>query len=421
MNFIHIPWIEAQGDSLLRSVFDAAPDLSLTSLPIIRPDILHARRQMLHFARRFPKCFASMFERRLLSIDRPAHGLVLTLDWPAPMRIAAQVAKEHGLPVILIPHEGAFIDRDRFYVDIKTGVNTPVADIFLAWGNLQKEILSGRGYPEEKIRVVCSPKLQAAVGYSPVLTREEYCRRLGLVESRPIVLFAAQILDNVAEISSARLTQARAVMEVSDLCKKNSYQLILRPPPILHDTILQAELEHRIGLKELVVVGSQPGRPETNASEALFHADCVVSISSTMLLEKGLMNGPALGLNYLPETSPFIDRGALASAVNATEIAATLPRLVASRSRSFSEDGWLRMAKDYSNGSFDNIDALQTIADILRTYDTSHSLAGRRPTHQIPVIPNIALQAHGIAYAVRHRLLPAIKSGTYGQFRAVNQ
>lgn len=362
-----------------------------------------------------------MFERRLLSIDQPAHGLVLTLDWPAPMRIAAQVAKEHGLPVILIPHEGAFIDRDRFYLDTKTGVNTPIADIFLAWGNLQREILSNRGYPEEKIRVVCSPKLQTAVDYSPILTREEYCRRLGLIESRPIVLFVAQILDNVAEISSARFTQARAVMEVGDLCRKNSYQLILRPPPIQHDTILEAELGHRIRSKELVVVGSQPGRPETNALEALFHADCVVSISSTMLLEKGLMNGPALGLNYLPETSPFIDRGALASAVNAAEIATTLPRLIASRSRSFSDEGWQRMAKDYSNGSFDNIDALQAIANILRKYDASHSLANRRPLHQIPVMPNIALQAHRVGYSVRHRLLPTIKSGTYARFRPVNQ
>ena len=380
--FLYIPWIEAHGDVLLREVFSHDPDLDLTPLRMTPKGDDSARRALFHFALRHPQTYSRLFEERFLAQPEPVHGLVLTLDWPAPMRIATKIAQSHGVPVILLPHEGVFMDKARFYRDPFSGANCSIADHFLAWGHLQKDIMVERGFDPEKVTIIASPKLQKAANYEPVLRREEYCKRMGLDPDRKIVMFCAQTLDNVGSRRWSRLKQAEAVIHLHEVCKQEGYQLLLRLPPVQHETILQDRLKYVLkdDLPQFVRPGE--GTPENDAREANWHADCTTSISSTMLLEKGLMDGPSLAFDYVRETSPFVERGKLPAVQDKAALEALLPRLIADGRRSFPAEGWTQMERDFSNGDFNAVNAASDIVSIFGAYDKPIQLDPSMAKHQ---------------------------------------
>lgn len=377
--FVYIPWIEAHGDVLLHKVFDGSKDLSLVPLRLTAKGDNDARRALFHFALRHPKTYARLFEQRLLQLDQPVHGMVLTLDWAAPMRIAVEVAQSHGLPVVLLPHEGAFMDERRFYRDPFSGINCSIADRFLAWGHLQKNIMVKRGFPAEKVSIVSSPKLQKAAHYTPRLSREEYCRRLGLHKDKKIVMFCAQTLDNVAEIKQARMRQAYAVRDLYNACRKSNCQLLVRLPPVQHETILQRQLKKMISTELPVFIDPGSSDPATDPHEATWHADCVASISSTMLLEKGLMNGPSFAFDYIAETSPFVARGKLPVVTQEREVLPLLTRLLSEGHRSFPPEGWQQLEVDFSDGDFDATNAISDIGEIFQSYQEAFVLSDNTP------------------------------------------
>ncbi|MDX8349291.1 hypothetical protein SLH49_14990 [Cognatiyoonia sp. IB215446] len=367
--FVYIPWIEAHGDVLLRDVFGQDPELSLIPLRLTPKGDSASRRALFHFALRHPRTYARLFERQLLQLDQPVHGMVLTLDWAAPMRIAVEVAQSHGMPVILLPHEGAFMDERRFYRDPFSGINCSIADRFLAWGNLQKDIMVKRGFPPEKISIVSSPKLQKAANYTPRLSRDAYCHRLGLNKDQKIVMFCAQTLDNVTDTKQARLRQADAVFDLYNACRRADCQLLVRLPPVQHESILQRQLKKMISTDLPVFVRPGSGDEAIDPHEATWHADCVTSISSTMLLEKGLMNGPSFAFSYLTENSPFVERGQLPVVKNKDEVYPLLCKLLAEGHRSFPKQGWRQLERDFSNGDFTATNAISDIAQIFRSYE----------------------------------------------------
>lgn len=403
--FLYIPWIEAHGDVLLREVFDNDQVLSLLPLRFTPKGDDHARRALFHFALRHPKTYARLVENRLLSTSRPIHGLVLTLDWAAPMRIAAQVAQSHNIPVILLPHEGAFMDEQRFYRDPFSGANCSIADHFLAWGHLQKDIMVSRGYPEENVKIISSPKLQHAAHYKPELTRDEYCRRLGLAPERKIIMFCAQTLDNVADRKGARVKQADSVLALFEFCQTEGHQLIVRLPPIQHETILQDRLRQHLQNEKPIFVTPGQGGVEVDARESVWHADCVTSISSTMLLEKGLMNGPSFAFDCVDETSPFVERGRLPAVNSQTKLHELLPRLLENGGRSFPDDGWRQLERDYSNGDFGANDAITDIRNFFAGYDTPLNLNTCQPIHKTGTfLPEAARRVHSLIFKTLIRL-----------------
>jgi len=399
--FLYLPWIEAHGDVLLRSIFDPDPELELIPLRFTPKGDKIARRALFHFASRFPKSYAKLFERRLLALPVSVHGLVLTHDWAAPMHIAAEVAKMHDIPVILIPHEGTFMDEKRYYRSPLTGVNCSIADRFLAWGHLQKDIMVSRGYPEENMTVISSPKLQAAARYTPKLSRDAYCKRLGLSCDKKIVMFSAQTLDNVANLKQARQRQADAVIDLHAFCRNHGHQLVVRLPPVQHETRLQTSLRANLGQEVPLFVRPGQGGCEAEPHEATWHADCVASISSTMLLEKGLMNGPSLAFDYIEETSPFVLRGRLPSVRCAEELQTVLPSLMQSGTRTFPDDGWAQLEHDYSNGDFRGDSAVNAARTVFKEYDVAWDLASKSQLCRGGLIfPEAVRAVHGTAFKV---------------------
>ncbi|MEL7465960.1 MAG: hypothetical protein AAFN79_17955 [Pseudomonadota bacterium] len=380
LNLLYIPWIKEHGDVLLHDVAKDADDIALTPVQITPQGDTVARRALIQFAANAPRTYARLFERQFLNAAPSAHALALTLDWTPPMRIAAEVAQSHGVPVIVIPHEGVFMEEWRYYRDPNTGADAPIADRLLAWGHGQKDIFTKRGYPAERISVVGSPKLQKAASYAPRLTREEYCSRLGLAPERKIVMFCAQTLDNVEAPRTARQMQARAVADLHDVCRERDYQLILRLPAIQQGTLLQDTFDEALGAHQaLTIARPDGGGVEATPAEATWHADCVASFGSTMLLEKGLMNGPSLATTYIEEVTPFVRNGGLPSVETKAEIEALLPELMSRGVRSFPADGWARLEHEFSADDFEDTAALVRIREALRAYDQSVDFSDLRP------------------------------------------
>jgi hypothetical protein len=414
---VWVPWIKEQGDVLIDEVLGSAKNLEAVPLRFHAACDEDKRRSLLDFAVQCPTAFARLFERRLMELDGPLHAMVLTLDWIGPMKVAAAVAAHHGLPVVILPHEGVFIEPDRFYTNPYGGTNVPSGDIFLAWGGFQMEQMEERGYPKNRIVCVSSPKLQAARLYRPKMSKRDYASRFGFKENKPIVLFAAQNLDNCGDPDAARIRQADALEDVAAVCSQNDFELIVRLPPANISPIFLNEIARRFpGTPHFAITKFEEGRIELEPREAMIHADCVVSISSTMLLEKGLMDGPTLVLDYIGTRSNFVTRGKCPAVSSRGDMQKQLPALVASGKRSFTKAGWRQMEKDFSSGSFEDSDAAQRITDILDSLNFSHFLDGR------PALFSGFLRPSGIALGLFHlfRKLPRGRTIARKLFAAIS-
>ncbi|HBH26833.1 MAG TPA: hypothetical protein DDX54_05475, partial [Rhodospirillaceae bacterium] len=238
-----------------------------------------------------------MLARRLVPLRNRIAGVIFTFDWAPVARIAANLCEELGIPRILIPHESVFADRDKYYRDIVSGANVPLADIVLGWGEMQREIFTERGYPDARFRSTGAPKFDVYKDYAPHLTRAQHHRLFGLDPERETILFCAQPLDSQFSTKQARETQRAVIGDLLDFCEGRGAQLIVRMPPS-KDAILNKALRERMEPNPLAAVDEATCYlvpPE----EAIYHADLVTSVNSTMLFEAWLMGRRALSTKYL--------------------------------------------------------------------------------------------------------------------------
>jgi hypothetical protein len=353
--WLYVPWLREHGDALI-GLLAATGDVRFAPVHLFPPEKPLDRRHAALFARLNPRAFAGAVEQRLLRAAPSAAGLVVTFDWAPSMRIVVSVAKAHGLPVVLIPHEGAFFDRRRFYANRNGEPRAPIADAALVWGELHKEIFIERGYPAARIQVVGSPKVAAARRYRPLLDATAYRTGLGLAPDRPVVLFALQPLDNVADPDAARAVQRRIVAETAEVTAAAGYGLVLRLPPAPVPDLVPPQLGSH-------VVVAKPGRePAGSALEAIAQASLVVSMGSTMLLEAATMKRPALVLTADGFESSFSGLG-IPAARSRAEMAERIPALV-------EREEVVRLAGEASGrmGLAENeADPAQRVVAILRT------------------------------------------------------
>lgn len=293
---LYVPWIHEHGNVLISKV---RSDQHYKLVPLdfaagIFDNLI--RGNVSRFARQNPDLYRRLIARRLVPIRKKVAGLVLTFDWAPVMRIIASVCEELEIPRVLIPHESVFINRSLYYWDKTALASVPVADIVLAWGQLHKDIFIERGYPEERIQILGSPKLDTYFDYQPLLSREQFCRLFGLDTGKNIVIFAVQPLDSQLDTSVARMDQKRAVKDLLVLSKTLDFQLIVRLPPS-GGNILGNALTASIQSSNSAVLDDSNCylvAPE----EAIYHCRLVISINSTMLFEATLAGRHALSIKY---------------------------------------------------------------------------------------------------------------------------
>lgn len=295
--FLYFPWIAQLGDTLIAHI-DGGESYSLAPFDlVVGIHTKKTRRSVSLFASKEPYLFRRMVIRRLVPLRKKIQGFIFTFDWSPAMRIVANVCADLDIPTILIPHESVFVDRSKYYWDKNTKSSVPTADFIFGWGKLQNEIFAERGYPVERFMAVGAPKFDIYKNYSPQLSRAQFCRLFGFAPDKKIILFASQPLDSQIDTKVARESQRQAIADLLDYAEENECQVLVRLPPS-GDPILNASLKKRIEISHLMATDDAQCylvAPE----EALFHANVVVSINSTMLFEGILLGRPALSMKYV--------------------------------------------------------------------------------------------------------------------------
>ena len=362
------------------SRFSATEDLLVEFIDFrsaIQSRRLADRFEFMKYALEEPDAFRSDVLSVLAATPRSAHGLVVTHDWPPGLHDITQVFRDLGVPVVLIPHESVFADRDKFYRYAPNGVSAPIADHILVWGNLQREIFEERGVAPQKMAVVGSPKIEATLTYRPRLTREDYLRFHGLDPARSTILFAMQPLDQQFG-ANARTAQRQAVLDAHDIACAEGHNLIVRLHPAFspqRKAHYLGDLPERLGQSSIAVL-EDPALQQAGAGplESIVHTDLVVSFNSTMLLEASFLDRPAISLTYVPFNEMWVTNGGIPRASDASEFAAMIRRHLGSRSRTLSEEGWRWVKWAFSPGEFDGA-AFDRIANHLRVhFDRSYDL-----------------------------------------------
>lgn len=346
--FLYVPWIAEHGDALISRV--ESDSYELLAFDMMKGgENNDVRRSILRFARSNPDLYRQMVIRRLVPLRATLAGVIVTFDWAPVMRIIVNVCQELGIPTILIPHESVFIDRDKYYWDPNSQASMPLCDVMLGWGSLQKEIFLERGYPEERFKIVGAPKFDTYFNYSPLLTRQQFCRLFGLDSAKKIILFASQPLDSQLDTAAALNSQRSAILDLLAYCERNDAQLIVRLPPSKDDILGPM-------LRDMLLRSSHGAFDNAtcylvNPEEALFHCDVITSINSTMLFEGVLQGRYALSLKYV-EFTQIWERAGIPAARSLDEATPILDRMLAG-TWDRDEEGMRWAAEAFGVGAFD--------------------------------------------------------------------
>jgi hypothetical protein len=291
--YVHVPWIAAQGEALTADLA-ATGDVAFAPLRLFPEGDDAARRDLLSLAEINPAALAQAIRRRLRALGGVAHGMLLTHDWPAPMRVLARIAAAAGLPTVLVPHESVHFARARFWRDVRGPAVAPVCDLVLGWGAIHAETFLARGLPAERLRLVGSPKLDRAARWRPRIDAAAARAALGAPADRPFALFAMQPMDNAVDPARARRMQLAAVADLAAACEAAGAALIARPPP-------GGAADATAGLAGAARLAPPGGGPDL--LDLMAHAALVASVGSTALVEARLMGRPTLQVDYDPEAT----------------------------------------------------------------------------------------------------------------------
>lgn len=294
---MYLPWIDAHAGPIIAALSDARCGFDLRPFRLFSGMNERAARGVVtRYARAYPDRYRRILLRELLPLRDRLAAFVLTFDWHPATRVLSRACRELGIRRLLIPHEGVFMDADRYYFDAASGVAIPDAEHVLCWGQQQFDIFAQRGYPAERMSIVGAPKFDAHRAYRAPVDRSTFYRFWGLDPARRTILCAVQPLDNQANERVARRAQARAVLCLIEHAQASGHNLIVRVPPAGGDCLSRG-LCARIERAPDVVLDDGSSSIFT-ALDMLHHTDCTVAINSTMLLEARLMGRPAIAARF---------------------------------------------------------------------------------------------------------------------------
>ncbi len=348
VRFVYFPWIEGHGDALMRRL--DAPELPIRPLSLFSAGA--SRRERAGRQRAIglrPDRYRASAARVLRALPKSVAAVLFSMDWHPSMRQLVFACKEVGMPTVLIPHEGMFADQHRYYQDIVSGVDCPLCDMVLAWGDQQARIFAERGYPKERIIVTGAPKFDAYHGFQPRLTPEEFARLYGWKQPRPLVVFACQPLDSQHQTYLARSRQEAAIRDLVEYCRGREAQLLIREPPNGDDVLSKC----RVWLKKQAHVRLDRSPSYlTCPEETLSHARVLCSINSTMLFEAALLGTPAISTMYVEFASTWERLGG-AVARDCARLIQLLDRALAGDAEPLEVGPGSTFAREYSIGAFD--------------------------------------------------------------------
>ena len=403
LRLLYIPWIEGHTGALVK-LLEAEGGVEFVPLPL--QDLIPGqpgahRSQIGQLAEAQPREFCRLLADLLNRVEQPVNALLMTLDWCSGLRDTVQAFRQAGFPTVLVPHESVFAQEYLYYLDSQSGINVPQAEMSLLWGGLQEDVFRRRGLPAEQMKKVGSPKLDFIRQFQSSVSRPEFYARWKLPGAKPTILFSMQPMDIQFDTPRALAAQNLAIRDCLRLCQQHGWQLIVRLPParslaiVDHETIAAVEQSGCAAFD-----GVQEGRHLATPHDAMFHADVVVSINSTMLLEAGLMGRPSISLGYVSCDQFWHRKGGLPLASNAGELEVVLKRALSARHALFSETGWRWIRWAFSPGEFEGNSARrildyiaarwpepQKVASVSRYLEVSNKVPVRHHVKPSPVTP----------------------------------
>ncbi|MDR6714698.1 capsule polysaccharide export protein KpsC/LpsZ [Pseudomonas hunanensis] len=358
--YLYIPWIAGHGDALIEKI-RYSENYNFAPLDFVKNiDDSSVRQSVLRFTRTDPALYRRMLINRLVPLRGKIKAVVFTFDWSATMRLIADVCEKLDIPRILVPHESVFVDREKYYWDITAKASVPSADLTLGWGGMQKEIFTERGYPAELFRSVGAPKFDVHANYSPSLSRKQFCNLYGLDASKEIILFASQPLDSQLDKKTAQLAQRSAIVDLAKAAELKGMQLLVRLPPNKEE-ILGAATRKVLGEADHIAI-DEGHCYLVSPEEALYHANVVTSINSTMLFEGLLMGKYALSIKYV-EFDQIWEKAGIPAAKNLADIENYLTQF-SEKTFIMPEEGMKWASEMFGIGEFDGKAAHRIIKEL---------------------------------------------------------
>ena len=227
-------------------------------------------------------------------------GFLVTYDWLPIVQDLIRIFSEHNIPTINIVHEGVFQDRKLYYAE-----QAPISDLTLVWGELQKQIFLERGYPEEKIKVIGSIKLNSYKDYIPKITREQFFKILNLNPNKKTILYCCQLCDNQWGNQNFALEKQRIIIDdLINIANHNGFNLIVRNAPAHPSMIIPQDFKNKyidninIKFEGLDIDNRNSSSYLTEPSDNIYYSDIVVGMNTTMQLEASILAKPAIVAHY---------------------------------------------------------------------------------------------------------------------------
>ncbi|STX28903.1 Capsule polysaccharide biosynthesis protein [Legionella beliardensis] len=321
--YLYLPWIEALTNRLMEHLDSATPHVHLIPFPVFSSTQTSKNRQRINFFTHYNnQQLNQIIFAWLQPIAHNIRGFIFTFDYGLLQRQIIKICQQLAIPTILIPHESVFFNRNKYYLHPITGIDTPLCDYVLCWGQLQKDIFISRGYPAERINIVGAPKFDRYHQYQPQFSKTEFCQQAALTHNKKIIMFTAQTLDFQVQHKLALSIQRQIISELINYCQEKGCAFILRCPPTEYP-IVDEQINKQMGRSDDFFIDSPSPNYIFAPEEAIYHADIIISINSTMLFEALLMGKKALSVKYFDFNEDW-QRAGIKCVFNNEQLVATL-------------------------------------------------------------------------------------------------
>jgi hypothetical protein len=165
-----------------------------------------------------------------------------------------------------------------------------VPDAVIVWNEIQREEAARfHGIPADRVRVTGAQCFDRWFGRQPSLSRAAFCRRAGLPDDRPFVLYVCSALFRGSPPEAAFVRRWVSALRASDDPVVRSSSILIRPHPQRLDDWAGAG-----PLEGATVWGSNPIDEAGRADyfDSLHHCAAVVGINTSALVEAAIVDRP---------------------------------------------------------------------------------------------------------------------------------
>lgn len=169
---------------------------------------------------------------------------------------------------------------------------------------VKEEVLKFHRYPEEKIAVVGNPHYDRYLK-APINSKEKFCEKLGLNQSRPLILYNP-IGDPIIHTNDTDKYIMKILGEIDA-------QILVRMPtnlPVNLDNFSKPENmvidRPGFGFKKGDIRGQEITREDDDRLiDSLYYSDIVISGPSTICLDAALLDKPVIVVDFYPTRRHF--------------------------------------------------------------------------------------------------------------------